>query len=230
MKVVILTSDIIDGLVISDRIIKSGKDVRAVLYEERKITLKNLAKRILFKLTGKIGVTCFKDLSKRYGKIDIKKVSDMNSDDTREILKRISPDLIVVGGTGILKSDVYGIASKGAINMHAGILPYYRGADSEFWALTNGEPEKIGVTIHFVSDKLDAGDIILTAPQEVKKRDNYNSLRMKNILLGADKLVEAINMIESDAYKRMVQDESIAKTYRSATKEQKDSYRKKNKC
>ena len=226
MKVVILTSNIIDGLVISERIIKSGKDVKAVFYEEKKVTPKNKAKRILFKLTGKMGVTRFNDIPKGHGKIDIKKVGDMNSDDTRETLKGISPDLIVVIGTGKLKSDIYRIASKGAINMHSGILPYYRGADSEFWALSNGEPERIGVTIHFISDELDAGDIILTAPQKVEKRDDYKSLRMKNIFLGADKMVEAISMIESGRYVRTPQDESLAKTYRSATKEQKDNYRK----
>ncbi len=226
MKVVILTSDIIDGLVISEKIIKSGKDVRALFYEEKKVALKNVAKRVIFKLTGKMGITCFKDIPKRYGKIDIKEVRDMNSGDMREALERISPDLVVVIGTGKLKSDIYGIASKGAINMHSGILPYYRGADSEFWALNNGEPEKIGVTVHYVSEELDAGDIILTAQQKVEESDNYKSLRMKNIFLGADKMIEAINMIESGRFAGIPQDESCAKTYRSATKEQKDNYRK----
>jgi methionyl-tRNA formyltransferase len=109
--------------------------------------------------------------------------------------------------------------------MHSGILPFYRGADSEFWALYNGEKDKIGVSIIFLTEELDAGDVLLESRQKVSPGDDHRSLRMKNIILGAQKMVEAISLIETGNYERIPQDGSIAKTYKSATKEDIERYR-----
>lgn len=217
MKLVILTSDIIDGVILSGKIIHAGKDVKAIIYEDKKKSLKSIGKRFLFKFKGIMKHTSYKSIKKVKKDLIIEKVDNINSDRTSQILDEVSPDLIIVAGTRKIDTHIFQKARIGAINMHSGILPYYRGADSEFWALYNGEEDKIGVSIHFVDERLDTGDIILTQCQNIEPGDDYKSLRMKNILLGSEKMVEAIDLIESDRYNRIEQDEDLAEIYRSAT-------------
>lgn len=231
MKLAILTTDIIDGIVISQNIIRSGKDVRAIVYERKKQTLKSSLKRALFRLKGLISRTSYPAMTAEKKDLLVRAVENINSEETRSILEDISPDLIVVIGTRKLDKAIFGGAKLGAINMHSGILPYYRGADSEFWALYNGEKDRIGVSVHFIDERLDAGDIILRARQDVSPEDNYKVLRMKNIMLGAEKMVEAVDLIESGSYERIEQDEREARTYKSVTKEDLKRYREKiSKC
>ncbi len=75
-------------------------------------------------------------------------------------LKEIAPDLIVVVAFRILPRDVYTIPRLGAFNLHASLLPKYRGAAPINWAIINGEHET-GVTTFFLEDKVDTGGMIL---------------------------------------------------------------------
>jgi len=221
MKIVLLTSDILDGLIVCQKLIDSGMRPEAVIYERKPLTLKASVKRFLYIMKGIIkSPTYIGMMGKKAFETD-----DINGSRVIETLNKISPGLIVVAGTRKLKKEIYGIAKKGAINLHSGILPYYRGADSEFWALYNGDTDRIGVTIHFVSDELDGGDIILQARQNVAAKDDHRSLRMKNIVLGAEKIVEAVRLIEKGDVKRQKQDSSQARTYKSARPEDVKEYR-----
>jgi folate-dependent phosphoribosylglycinamide formyltransferase PurN len=150
----------------------------------------------------------------------VRSTPNINSAENKESLKKIEPDLIVVVGTRRLKKDLYSIAEKGAINLHCGILPFYRGADSEFWALCYNHPDEVGLSIHFLDEELDAGDIILQEKLEVKPKDSHSRLRKKNIYLGAKKLNEAIALIESGSFKRKKQDNALARTFLSAQSEE----------
>jgi len=226
MKIAILTSDIHDGLIVTQKILRRGKDVRAVIYEKKKRTLRTALKRALIRMKGLIDHVDYGGILRRHKDVILREVDDMNSTAVVSLLREIAPDLITVIGTRKLDKEVLESAAKGAINMHSGILPYYRGADSEFWALYNGEKDRIGVTIHFMDEELDAGDIIIQARQEVSASDDHRSLRFRNILLGAEKMVEAIDKIESGGYTRTRQDTSLARTYRSATREDITRYRK----
>lgn len=224
MKIAILAGNILDGIIISQRILFAGKDVKAIIYERGKVTFKARVKRIIFFLRGIIKYTNYRAMKCYKKDLIVMEEININSDGALDILRAIKPDLIVVIGTRKIKKDIYTQSKLGAINMHSGVLPYYRGADTEFWALVNGEREKIGVSINFIGEKLDMGDIILTAGQEVSAVDNHKTLRMKNIILGAAKMVEAINLVESGNYKRIKQDEHLGKTYKSATREELDKF------
>lgn len=224
MKLVILTSDIIDGVIIVQEILRAGKDVKGIVYEKKPWTIKSFLKRVLFLMKGIISHLGYKGLAAQGKGIIVRGVDNVNSGITASLLEETRPDLIIVAGTRKINKDIFGNSRFGAINMHSGILPYYRGADSEFWALCNNEPEKIGVSIHFLDEALDTGDVILQASQDVTESDDHKSLRMKNIMLGAQKMVEAIDMIESGESSRIKQDESLAKTYLSATREDIKNY------
>jgi methionyl-tRNA formyltransferase len=74
-------------------------------------------------------------------------------------LRALDLDLLVVDGTGILREPVFTAARHGAVNLHCGRLPQYRGAPPAFWELYEGERD-IGVTVHRVTAQVDAGPIL----------------------------------------------------------------------
>ncbi|CUT01545.1 methionyl-tRNA formyltransferase [Candidatus Kryptobacter tengchongensis] len=77
-----------------------------------------------------------------------------------EEIKNVSPDLIVVVAFRILPREVFTIPPLGTVNVHASLLPRYRGAAPINWAIINGETET-GVTTFFINEKVDTGDVIL---------------------------------------------------------------------
>lgn len=218
MRIAILTSEILDGKIAAQTLINAGKDIRAVIYEKKHNPLKAKARLWLLFLTGKLSALSFEGIA-RPKKILVRSTDNINQEENIALLKTIGPELIVVVGTRKLKKEVFSTARRGAINLHSGILPAYRGADSEFWALYNNQPEMVGVTIHFIEETLDSGDIILQERQRVEDSDTHNSLRRKNILLGSVMLGRAISLIESGDFPRLKQDTKAAHLYPSATRE-----------
>ena len=92
--------------------------------------------------------------------IEVFQPDNINSSDSIEKLKSISPDFIIVAAFGqILKREVLDIPKYGCINVHASLLPKYRGAAPINWAIINGETET-GITIMEMEEGLDTGDMI----------------------------------------------------------------------
>ncbi len=88
------------------------------------------------------------------------------------ILKELDPELIVVAAYGrILPDDILALPPKGCINVHSSLLPKYRGAAPINWAIINGEAET-GVTIMYMADELDAGDVILQAATPIHPEED----------------------------------------------------------
>ncbi len=127
-----------------------------------------------------------------------------------EILEEIKPDLVVVVAYGkILPHDFLEYPKYGCINIHASILPKYRGASPIHYAVLNGD-EETGVTAQQMNDGVDTGDIL-----HIKKCPigiNDTTERMYEILapLGAETLMETIDMLEKGELNPVVQDESQA--------------------
>lgn len=127
-----------------------------------------------------------------------------------EILKEINPELVVVVAYGkILPHDFLEYPKYGCINIHASILPKYRGASPIHYAVLNGDSET-GVTAQQMNDGVDTGDIL-----HIKKCPigiNDTTERMYEILapLGAETLMETIEMLENGELNPIVQDESQA--------------------
>ena len=86
-------------------------------------------------------------------------LDDFHADASLAALRALAPDLAVIDGTYILKESVFSLPRLGAINLHCGRLPEYRGAPPAFWELYNGERE-VGVTVHWVTAGVDEGPII----------------------------------------------------------------------
>ena len=118
-------------------------------------------------------------------------------------------DLIVVVAYGkILPKEIIDIPKYGVINLHSSLLPRFRGAAPINAAIINGD-NKSGVSIMYVEEELDAGDIILQEETEITDEDTFLSLhdRLKDI--GADLLLKAIELIEKGQVKAQKQDEKL---------------------
>ena len=83
---------------------------------------------------------------------------------------RLQPDLIAVFGTSLMRGELLKQGRLGIVNLHGGLSPEYRGADCTFWALYNGEPEKVGCTLHWIDAGIDTGSLIAHVSPEVLRR------------------------------------------------------------
>lgn len=114
-----------------------------------------------------------------------------------DIIKALNPDILVVVAYGkILPVDILNCAKYGAINVHASILPKYRGAAPIQWAVLNGD-KSTGVSIMQMDEGLDTGDVILVKETEIGINETSEELFDRLSVLGADALIEALNLIET---------------------------------
>lgn len=126
-----------------------------------------------------------------------------------EEIRKQKPDLIVVVAYGkILPKEVIDIPKYGIINLHSSLLPRYRGAAPINAAIINGD-EKSGVSIMYVEEKLDAGAVILQSEMTILDEDSFFTLHDRLKIMGADLLLEAINLIEKNEVKAVKQDENL---------------------
>jgi len=112
-----------------------------------------------------------------------------------ELAERLSPDIIAVFGTSLIRGPLLNLGRHGIVNLHGGLSPEYRGADCTFWALYNGEPEKIGCTIHFIDKGIDTGNLIAHVCPEVKPGDDELTLFWCSVMDSADAYADLFERI-----------------------------------
>lgn len=116
--------------------------------------------------------------------------------DSVEYLKTLKADVFVVAAFGqILSEEILNMPKYGCLNIHASLLPMYRGAAPIQWVILNGE-EKTGVTIMQMDKGLDTGDMLLKKEIEIAADDTGESLFDKLSVVGADLIVEALDKLE----------------------------------
>ena len=93
-----------------------------------------------------------------------------------ELVRSLAPELIVVAAYGrILPKDILDVPPLGCVNVHASLLPQYRGSAPINWAMLNGDTET-GVSIMYMAEELDAGDVILTAKTPIDPEEDLPSV------------------------------------------------------
>lgn len=120
-----------------------------------------------------------------------------NDPDAIDWLKRGEPDLLLVYGTGRLKPAVFSWLRLGAINAHGGLLPRYRGLDTNLWAAYEGRPEDMAVTIHQIDAELDTGAIYAMQRLGPIRGLNLLNLRYYTALLSTELFVEVLHRLVS---------------------------------
>jgi methionyl-tRNA formyltransferase len=116
--------------------------------------------------------------------------------DSVELLRTLEPEIMVVVGYGqIIPQKIIDLPQRGILNVHASLLPRYRGAAPVQWAIANGET-KTGVTIMQIDAGLDTGDMLLKAETAIGCKETAPELSARLAPLGADLLLEAMRRVE----------------------------------
>ena len=138
------------------------------------------------------------------------KLIELDSFDNQEIYRQIvslNLDLFIVVAYRILPTRYLEIPKLGAINIHASLLPKYRGAAPIQWALMNGD-SSTGISIFQIEKKVDTGKIIFQEAIKIKNEDNFETLSIKLSTLGGGALIKSLEMLNKDKTNLIIQNNS----------------------
>jgi methionyl-tRNA formyltransferase len=151
--------------------------------------------------------------------IPVLQPESINTPEGVAALKQLQPDLLVVAAYGqILSKDVLGVTPLGGINVHASLLPKYRGAAPINWAIYHGET-RTGVTIIRMSVSLDAGDILAQEAIDILPEETAGELEARLGPLGAKLAFEIVERLASGSVSGVPQDKSLVTKAPKLTKE-----------
>jgi methionyl-tRNA formyltransferase len=126
-----------------------------------------------------------------------------------EALKSLRPEVFVVVAFRILPPEVFTIPARGAFNLHASLLPKFRGAAPINWAIIRGEKET-GVTTFFLKETVDTGNVILQARVPIGENETAGELHDRLADVGAEIVLHSVRMIERGSATPKPQDDALA--------------------
>ena len=133
-------------------------------------------------------------------------------------LKSLEAELFVIVAFRILPKEVFTIPKFGSFNLHGSLLPKFRGAAPIQWALINGD-KKTGVTTFALAEKVDTGNVYLRKEIQIEDEDDFGTLHDKLSLLGSKAVAETVEMINSQSFKLLPQNNFEATPAPKITKE-----------
>jgi len=207
MKIVFMgTPDFASGAL--EALIEAGHEITAVYTQPDKP-----------KGRGKeVQMTPVKEVALAHGIPVYQPVRIKNAEEV-EVLRGIPADIYVVAAFGqILSQEILDIPKYGCVNIHASLLPKYRGAAPIQWAVIDGE-EKTGITIMQMNAGCDTGDILYTKEYVLDPKETGASLFDKLMVLGAEAIVEALPLIETGKLTPVPQNDAEATHAAKLTKE-----------
>jgi methionyl-tRNA formyltransferase len=139
-------------------------------------------------------------------------VGNHNDAACAELLKAGRPDIVVLGGTRIIKPHLLEIPARATVNCHPGLLPWLRGSASVGWALYKDLPQ--GATSHFIDPGIDTGDIIIRRELPVRRADTYESLCSRVAILAAQLMVETLQHFAAGEPPRRPQERDVGETFK----------------
>ncbi|SFO05911.1 methionyl-tRNA formyltransferase [Paenimyroides ummariense] len=137
--------------------------------------------------------------------------TNLKSEDFLAELAALNANLQIVVAFRMLPKAVWQMPKLGTFNLHASLLPDYRGAAPINWAIINGE-EKTGVSTFFIDEKIDTGAIILKNETDIVETETAGELHDRLMFLGAETVVETLKLIENNQVKTTIQPAEETKT------------------
>jgi methionyl-tRNA formyltransferase len=131
--------------------------------------------------------------------VEVREVEDLYALATLEFIKETRPDCIARFGFGLIREPVLSLAPKGVISYHHGDIRRYRGQPVAFWELYAGERE-LGVTVQILSEKLDAGKIVIEKPVAIRLNDTWHSLEQRAYDESKSMMLEACLLLDRDGF------------------------------
>ena len=138
-------------------------------------------------------------------------VDSHNSPECVELVRSLNPDVLVLRGCGILRGPILETARLGAINPHYAALPAYRGVDVTEWATLHGDP--VAVSVHFVTEQVDTGEVIVSRQIPVEPGDTTGKLRDKSAAAAVELFAEALNLLEAGAAQPIASPDRAGRQY-----------------
>lgn len=212
------------GIMRSDALIYGKSYAQGVWYLLRRTGLRFVGRKalelfqsrstaIIFRLIGRSPkVRSLREMRAHYG-VPVAGSRDVNEAGSLALLREWQPDLIIsIYLNQLIKRPVIELPGRGVINIHPALLPRNRGLFPYFWVIANGDRET-GVTVHWVDDKFDTGELLMQRTIAVRPDDTITSLAYRSACLGAEMLVETVRLIEAGEAPRLPQDHSQATYY-----------------
>lgn len=184
-------------------LIDSGENVKAVFTQPDKPKGRGykLTPPPVKELAVKYNIPVYQPLSLKKGE---------DAENSLKVLKEISPDLIVVTAYGkILPREILELPKHFCVNVHASLLPKYRGAGPIQWSVLNGE-KVTGVTTMLMADGVDTGDMLLKAETAIGENETASELHDRLAVMGAELLLKTIEAVKNDTITPIKQDDSLS--------------------
>ena len=144
--------------------------------------------------------------------------STLKSDELHNQLSGLNPDIFVIVAFQILPKSLIDLPKFGALNLHASLLPKYRGAGPIQWSLMNGDKIS-GITVFQIMPSVDTGDILLQEKMDIFPNDNMLTLGTRLSTIGANLVVNALDGIEAGSLQPIIQNNNDATKAPKITKE-----------
>lgn len=136
-----------------------------------------------------------KTLAERHN-IPYRHVDDVNAPEYKQYVETLSPDVIAsVAATQKFDTELLAIPQQAIINIHSSLLPEYRGVSPNFWVLLNDE-DITGITVHYMDEDLDTGDVIRQEQMQIHDSDTLHSLNTRAAEQGSELLLNALHDIK----------------------------------
>ena len=186
------------------------------------------AKYIILDALAKVGIveeaySC-ETIAARHD-IAYRNVRDVNGTAVVDFVESFSPEVLVsVAATQKFERDLLETPTEAAINIHSSLLPDYRGVSPSFWTLYHDE-DRTGVTVHFMEETLDTGDVIRQEHIEIATDETQHSLNEKVAAVGSRVLVEALEDIRTDTVEAKPIDPDEGDYYSMPTREEVRAFR-----
>jgi len=192
MKIVLLTSDSLRHKFIASEISKQ-LDLKLIVIEAKSAKIQDTSElnkedgafiSAHFEARSKSESLFFggyKEFPKEIPQLRISH-GNINSAEVNNAIDKITPDLIVLFGTSIIKEPLLGKYSGKIINLHLGLSPYYKGSATNLFPYYHNEPECVGATIHLATAKVDQGSILHQLRPDIEVNDDLHSIGNKTIL------------------------------------------------
>jgi methionyl-tRNA formyltransferase len=230
VRVAVLTNRSTRGVAIIEALTEAGIRIDALIIDSDRFAVRAQARKAA-RLVAKRGIseTLYRtrkgvkravaairrserelDFYRRFSLVVVE-VPNANGPESERLLKSLAPDVLVLGGSRILKPHILSIPRIGVLNPHPGLLPAYRGVDVIPWAVYNGDP--LGVTVHFVDPGIDTGDIVAQRQFELQPGDSLGSLRKKADALLGQIMAEVVSQLTRGELTRTPQDRGAGRLY-----------------
>ena len=167
----------------------------------------------------KINVSPIEEFSRKK-KLSLRSPSSLNNDEEFKVLKNLSPDLVIVVAYGqIIPKNFLEIPKFGFINIHASLLPRWRGAAPIQRAIMN-QDKKIGISIMKIEEKLDCGPILSSKEIKLNQNSTFGEIEKKLSVIGADLLFDTLKNLENKKIEPKRQDDNKATYAKKIIKEE----------